>query len=75
MGALHEQLVSAEAELVDAEKVRPISGPVVMKVDAGGIAHVAYSFKGKGRGLLGCPDGKASILVHFHIRGEVPVTE
>ena len=74
--ALHERLISAEAELVDVDKIRDISGPVVMKIDPSGIAHVAFMFKGKGRNiLLGCPDGHASILVHFHIRGEVPVTE
>ena len=74
--ALHEQLVSAEAELVEADKIRDVSGPVVMKIDPSGIAHVAYELKGKGRSLLlGCPDGHASILVHFHIRGEVPVME
>jgi pimeloyl-ACP methyl ester carboxylesterase len=74
--ALHEQLVSAEAELVDADKIRDVSGPVVMKIDPSGIAHVAFAFKGKGRSLLlGCPDGHASILVHFHIRAEVPITE
>jgi pimeloyl-ACP methyl ester carboxylesterase len=74
--ALHEQLVSAEAELVDENKIRDVSPPVVKKIDPNGIAHIAYAFKGKGRNLLlGCPDGHASILVHFHIRGEVPVTE
>jgi pimeloyl-ACP methyl ester carboxylesterase len=74
--ALHEQLISAQAELVDVDKVRDVSGPVVMKIDPGGIVHIAYTFKGKGRSLLlGCPDGHASILVHFHIRGEVPVPE
>ena len=74
--SLHEQLISAEAELVDGDKIRDVSGPVVEKVDPGGIAHIAFAFKGKGRSLLlGCPDGHASILVHFHIRGEVPVPE
>jgi hypothetical protein len=74
--ALHEQLISAEAELVDVDKIRDASGPVVTKIDSSGIAHIAYAFKGKGRSLLlGCADGHASILVHFHIRGEVPVTE
>ena len=72
--ALHEQLVSAEAELVAENNVRDVSPPVVKKIDPNGIAHIAYAFKGKGRNLLlGCPDGHASILVHFHIRGEVPV--
>ena len=74
--ALHEQLVSADVELVDADKIRDVSGPIVTRVDPGGIAHISYAFKGKGRSLLlGCTDGHASILVHFHIRGEVPVTE
>jgi len=74
--SLHEQLISAEAELVDGDKIRDVSGPVVEKVDPGGIAHIAFAFKGKGRSLLlGCPDGHASILVHFHIRGEAPVPE
>ena len=74
--ALHEQVVSAESSLANADKIRIVSGPVVMKIDPGGIAHIAYEFRGKGRSLmLGCPDGHASILVHFHIRSEVPVTE
>jgi pimeloyl-ACP methyl ester carboxylesterase len=74
--ALHEQLLSAEAELVDIDKVRDVSPPSVRKIDPSGIAHVSYAFKGKGRGLLlGCPDGHAAILVHFHIRSEVPVPE
>lgn len=74
--ALHEQLLSAEAELVDTARIRDISGPQVTKIDPVGIAHLAYSFKGQGRGLLmGCPAGHASLLVHFHIRSEVPITE
>lgn len=73
---LHQQLLSAEAELVDASKIREISPPVVTKIDPVGIAHISYSFKGQGRGLLlGCPAGHASILVHFRIRSEVPVAE
>jgi len=74
--SLHEQLLSAAAEFVDADKVRDASPPTVTKVDAGGIAHVSYSFKGRGRELLlGCPAGHASIVVHFTIRSEVPVLE
>ena len=73
---LHEQLLSAEAEFVDTDKVRDASPPVVTKIDPSGIAHISYSFKGKGRGLLlGCPAGHASIVVHFRIRSEVPVRE
>jgi pimeloyl-ACP methyl ester carboxylesterase len=74
--ALHEKLLSAEAQLVDIDKIREVSGPAVMKIDPNGIAHIAFEFKGKGRSLLlGCPAGHASVLVHFHIRGEVPVPE
>jgi hypothetical protein len=74
--SLHELLLSAEAAIVDSDKIRDISPPVVKKIDPGGIAHISYAFKGQGRGLmLGCPAGHASILVHFKIRSEVPLNE
>lgn len=74
--SLHEQILSAEAELVDADKIRDISSPVIKKIDPVGVAHIAYSFKGQGRGLLlGCPTGHAAILVHFKIRSDVPIRE
>jgi hypothetical protein len=73
---LHEQLLSAQAELVDRDKVRDVTPPVVKKIDPFGLAHISYSFKGAGRNLLlVCPTGHASILVHFTIRSEVPVNE
>jgi pimeloyl-ACP methyl ester carboxylesterase len=74
---LHEQLLSADAEFVDTDKVRVQTPPLVTKIDPVGIAHIAYSFKGQGRSLLllGCSVGHASILVHFHIRGQVPINE
>jgi len=74
--SLHEQVLGAEAELVDTDKIRDISAPVVTKTDPGGIAYVSYSFRGQGRGLLlGCPAGHAALVVHFKIRGEMPVVE
>jgi pimeloyl-ACP methyl ester carboxylesterase len=74
--SLHEQLLSATAELVDQDKIREVSPPVVKKIDPSGIAHISYSFKGRGRELLlGCPAGHASILVHFTVHSEVPVRE
>lgn len=75
--AQHEQVTAAEAELVDTEKVRDITGPTVTKIDPNGIAHIAYSFKGQGRGLgvFGCPTGHASVLVHFHVHSQVPEIE
>ncbi len=72
---LHEQLLSATAELVDQNKIRDVSAPVVKKIDSFGIAHVSYSFKGEGRNLLlGCPAGHASLLVHFTVQSAVPVS-
>lgn len=74
--SLHEEVLSAEAELVDTDKIRDISAPVVSRIDPGGIAYISYSFSGHRRGLLlGCPVGHASLLVHFKIRSEVPVIE
>jgi pimeloyl-ACP methyl ester carboxylesterase len=74
--SLHEQILSVDAGWVDADKIQGISPPTVKKIDPTGIAHISYSFKGQGRGLLlGCPVGHASLLVHFHIRSEVHVSE
>jgi triacylglycerol esterase/lipase EstA (alpha/beta hydrolase family) len=74
---LHEQVLSAQAELVDREKIRDVTQPVVTKVDLNGVAHVSYSFRGDGRGLgiLGCPTGHAAMLVHFKIHSEIPEKE
>lgn len=72
----HEQILSVEVELVDADKIKVLSAPVVKKIDPVGIAHIAFAFKGQGRGLLlGCPVGHASLLVHFKTRSEVPIPE
>ena len=74
--AKHEQILSVEAELVDTDKIRDIAPPVVKKIDPYGIAHFSLAFKGQGRGLLlGCPNGRASLLVHFKVQSEVPVLE
>ncbi len=74
--SLHEKILAAEVEVVDADKIRDITSPVIKKIDPVGIAHVSYAFKGQGRGLLlGCPTGHASIVVHFKIRSEVPIKE
>jgi len=74
--SLHEQILSAEAEIVDREKIKDVTGPTLTRVDPIGVAHVQYSFKGTGRGLmLGCPTGRAAIVVHFKVHSEVPVKE
>jgi pimeloyl-ACP methyl ester carboxylesterase len=73
----HEQLVDAVAEFVDTAEIKDDAAPVVKKVDPGGIAHIAYSFKGRGHrlGLFGCPTGHASIVVHFKVQSQVPLNE
>lgn len=74
--ALHERVLSATAEFVDTDKIRDPSPPTVTRIDPIGIAHIAYTLEGKGRGLLlTCPTGHASILVHFTVRSQVPVPE
>jgi pimeloyl-ACP methyl ester carboxylesterase len=75
--SLHEEVVGAEAELMNQDKIRDVMPPVVTKVDPNGIAHVSYSFHGDGRGLgvFGCPTGHADVVVHFHVRSEVPEIE
>ncbi len=73
---MNEQVLSAEAEYFNTEKIRNAAPPTVVKIDGNGIAHVSYSFEGEGRGwLLGCPTGRASIVVHFKIQSRVPVRE
>ncbi len=75
--SLHEQVLSAEAELVDRDKIRDVTKPSVTKVDPNGVAHISYSFRGDGRGLgiIGCPTGHATMLVHFKIHSEIPEKE
>lgn len=75
--SLHEQVEGAVAELVDQDKIRDVTQPIVFKIDPNGIAHISYSFRGIGRGLgvFGCPTGHATMLVHFKIRSEVPEVE
>jgi pimeloyl-ACP methyl ester carboxylesterase len=77
-GTLHERVISATASLIDAVDVRDISPnpPVVTHVDANGVAHVNYSFKGPGKKLLVCLAGaRASLKVEFSIDRQVPVRE
>jgi pimeloyl-ACP methyl ester carboxylesterase len=73
----HEQLTAATAEFIDSQKVKDDPSIAVTKVDPLGIAHIAYSFRGRGHelGIFGCPIGHTSILVHFVVRSRVPLVE
>jgi pimeloyl-ACP methyl ester carboxylesterase len=75
--AQQEQVLGANVELVDEDKVRDVTPPTITKIDPNGIAHVSFSFRGDGRGLgvFGCPTGRASVVVHFKIRSQVPEIE
>ncbi len=74
---LQEQVTGAEAEFLDKDKIRDVKQPSISRIDPNGIAHVSYSFRGVGRGLgvFGCPTGHASVVVHFHVRSQVPEIE
>jgi pimeloyl-ACP methyl ester carboxylesterase len=74
---LHEQVTGADAEWADQDKLRDVTPPVITRIDPNGIAHVSYTLHGVGRGLgvFGCPTGHAFVLVHFHVRSEVPEVE
>lgn len=74
--SLHERILSATAELADTSKIHVLTPPAVTSIDPIGIAHVAYSFKGDGRNiLLGCPTGRATLVVYFTLHSELPDPE
>jgi pimeloyl-ACP methyl ester carboxylesterase len=74
---LQEQVTAAEAEFTNQDKIKDLKQPSISRIDPNGIAHVSYSFHGVGRGLgvFGCPTGHAAVVVHFHVRGQVPEVE
>jgi hypothetical protein len=75
--ALHERVISATAQLIEAVDIRDISPnpPAVTRVDANGVAHVNYSFKGPKKLLVCLASGHASLNVEFSIDQQVPVRE
>jgi pimeloyl-ACP methyl ester carboxylesterase len=76
--SMHEKVVAATASLIEAKDLHDISPnpPVVTKIDADGVAHVLYGFRGPGKKLLVClGTAHASLKVEFSIDRLVPIRE
>jgi pimeloyl-ACP methyl ester carboxylesterase len=75
---MHERVVKADASYVQAVDLRDVNPnpPVVTGVDANGIAHVNYGFRGPSKKLLVClGTARASLKVEFTIDRQVPIRE
>ena len=75
---LHERVTAATASLIDTVDVREISPdpPLVTRIDANGVAHVRYGFRGPARKLLVCLGAAhASLRVQFLVSQQVPLCE
>ncbi len=76
--SLHEKVVAAAASLINTVDVKEVSPdlPAVTGVDATGVAHVRYGFKGPGKKLLVCTNtARASLKVVFTINQQLPLRE
>ena len=76
--SMHERVIKADASFVQAVDLRDINPnpPVVTGVDANGVAHVNYGFKGPSKKLLVClSTARASLKVEFTIDRQVPIRE
>lgn len=75
---LQEKLVAASASFIntaDLHEVDP-NPPLVTGVDADGVAHVRYGFKGPGKKLFVCLGAaRASLKVQFVIEQQIPLRE
>jgi len=76
--AMHEKVIAASATLINAVDIRDVepNPPVVTRIDADGVAHVQYGFRGPRKKLLVClGSGHAALKVEFTIDQQVPVRE
>jgi pimeloyl-ACP methyl ester carboxylesterase len=76
--SMHERVVKADASFVQTVDLRDVNPnpPVVTGVDANGVAHVNYGFKGPSKKLLVClSTARASLKVEFTIDRQVPIRE
>jgi pimeloyl-ACP methyl ester carboxylesterase len=76
--SLHERVISATASWINASDLRDVTPdpPTVTKIDADGVAHVQYGFRGPSRKVLVClGSAHASLKVEFSIDRQVPVRE
>jgi pimeloyl-ACP methyl ester carboxylesterase len=76
--AMHERVVAATASLINMTDVRDINPdpPAVTKIDANGVAHINYGFKGPSKKVFVClGTARASLKVQFTIDRQVPLRE
>jgi pimeloyl-ACP methyl ester carboxylesterase len=76
--ALHEKVVAASAALIDTSDLRNVTPnpPLVKSVDANGVAHVQYGFRGPSKKVFVCLGvARASLQVRFSIEQQLPIRE
>lgn len=76
--SMHERVVKADASFATAVDLRDVNPnpPVVTGVDANGVAHVNYGFRGPSKKLFVClSSARASLKVEFTIDRQVPIRE
>jgi pimeloyl-ACP methyl ester carboxylesterase len=77
-GTMHERALGASASLIDTANLRDVdpNPPVVTKVEASGVAHIHYGFKGPAKKLFVClGTARASLKVQFSIEQQAPIRE
>ncbi len=76
--SMHERVIKADASFVQAVDLRDVdpNPPVVTGVDANGVAHVNYGFRGPSKKVFVClSTARASLKVEFTIDRQVPIRE
>jgi pimeloyl-ACP methyl ester carboxylesterase len=76
--SMHERVLKADASFVQAVDLRDVNPnpPVVTGVDANGVAHVNYGFRGPSKKVFVClSSARASLKVEFTIDRQIPIRE
>ena len=76
--AMHEKVIAAQASYINSVDIRDVNPnpPVVTRIDANGVAHVQYGFRGPTRKLFVClATAHTSLKVQFYIDQQVPIRE
>jgi len=71
-------VLKADASFVQAVDLRDVNPnpPVVTGVDANGVAHVNYGFRGPSKKVFVClSSARASLKVEFTIDRQIPIRE
>jgi pimeloyl-ACP methyl ester carboxylesterase len=76
--AMHEKVIAAEASYINSVDLRDVNPnpPAVNRIDADGVAHVQYGFRGPSRKVFVCLGAAhTSLKVQFYIDQQVPIRE